>query len=134
MEAPEQKLEVMDMNNITLVVIIMIFNTFIGSLGSLFLKKGAKKFHINIKVGLFTLIKDILTNWNIILGVLLYFISSILFLYLLKTEELSMLYPMTSLSYIFVTVLSVYVLREKINIYKIGGIAFIILGVVLVTL
>lgn len=122
------------MLNIYFVIGVMIINTLIGATGSLFLKKGAAKFHINIRVGIIKLIMDTIKNWEIILGVFLYFISSILFLYLLKTEDLSLLYPITALSYVFVTILSIYVLREKMNRYKLFGISLIILGVVLVTI
>jgi drug/metabolite transporter (DMT)-like permease len=112
----------------------MVIATIIGSIGSLFLKKGSKEFHLNFKIGIFRFIKDVLYNWNIILGVSLYFIGTIIFIYLLRNEELSVLYPLTSLSYIFVTILSFYILKEKINFYKLLGIFCIIGGVVLVTL
>ncbi len=122
------------MLNIYLVIGVMIITTLMGATGSLFLKKGAAKFHIDIRAGIIKLIMDTIKNWEIILGVSLYFISSILFLYLLKTEDLSLLYPITALSYVFVTILSIYVLKEKMNRYKLFGITLIILGVVLVTL
>lgn len=122
------------MLNIFFVIGVMIINTLIGATGSLFLKKGAAKFHLHIRAGIIKLIMDTLKNWEIILGVSLYFISSIFFLYLLKTEELSLLYPITALSYVFVTVLSVYVLKEKINKFKLFGIVLIIFGVILVTI
>jgi drug/metabolite transporter (DMT)-like permease len=116
-----------------LMIIMMIVATMIGSVGSLFLKKGSKNFHLNFKKGIFSFIKGLIYNWNIILGISLYGFGTIIFIYLLRNEELSVLYPLTSLSYIFVTVLSFYVLKEKMNFYKIFGIVCIIGGVILVT-
>jgi uncharacterized membrane protein len=45
-----------------------------------------------------------------------------------------MLYPLTSMGYIFITIFSAILLKEKINVYKVFGIALIVTGVVLVTL
>lgn len=122
------------MASLTLTIIFMVLATLIGSFGSLFLKKGSAQFHMDFYKGLWRIFIDFLKNHYVILGVILYLISSIFFLYLLRTEELSMLYPMTSLSYVFVTLLSYYILKEKINFFKTLGIISIIFGVVLVTL
>jgi drug/metabolite transporter (DMT)-like permease len=109
----------------------MLISTIIGAFGSIFLKKGAEQFHIRINI---SGIIDLLKNWKIILGLGLYVLSTISFIYLLRTEELSLLYPMTSMAYIFVTLFSVFLLKEKMNIYKVSGIVCIVLGVILVTL
>ena len=71
-------------------------------------------------------------NWHAILGVLFYGLSSIIFIIVLKMTDLSIAYPMTSMSYIFVTIFSYKFLGEKINKYKMMGIVLIIIGVVLV--
>jgi multidrug transporter EmrE-like cation transporter len=116
---------------IIIVIGIMVLLTIIGAFGSILLKKGAAKFHLNFSLkGLI----DFLTNWDIIFGGILYFLSMVGFIYLLKQQELSVLYPLTSISYIFVTIFSVWLLKEKINSYKIIGIALIIFGVWMVTL
>jgi uncharacterized membrane protein len=66
--------------------------------------------------------------------VLLYGISTIFFILALRIGELSVVYPLTSITYIFITILSVYFLKEKMNQYKWLGILFIIVGVILVKL
>jgi drug/metabolite transporter (DMT)-like permease len=109
----------------------MLISTIIGSFGSIFLKKGAEHFHIRFSV---KGIIDILRNWRIILGLVLYAFSTVAFIYLLRSEDLSMLYPLTSMGYIFITIFSAILLKEKINVYKVFGIALIVTGVVLVTL
>jgi drug/metabolite transporter (DMT)-like permease len=117
--------------NTLLVIGLMLVSTIIGATGSLFLKRGAEHFHIRLNINGFI---TILKNWEIILGLILYVLSTVTLIYLLRSEELSMLYPLTSMGYIFVTIFSVWFLREKINSYKIFGIALIVLGVILVAL
>jgi drug/metabolite transporter (DMT)-like permease len=116
---------------IIIVIGLMIIFTLIGAFASILLKKGAPKFHLKFSIDG---IIDLLTNWNIVFGGILYFLSMVGFIYLLKQQDLSVLYPLTSISYIFVTILSVWLLKEKINFYKILGIALIILGVWMVAL
>ncbi|GIU68963.1 MAG: hypothetical protein KatS3mg002_0199 [Candidatus Woesearchaeota archaeon] len=94
-----------------------------------FLKKGSKEFHIKISL---RNIFDILKNHNLIIGIFFYGLSSLIFIMVLRITDLSIAYPMTSLAYIFVTLLSYKLLKEKINAYKIIGIILIIIGVVLV--
>lgn len=117
--------------NIILIISFMLISTCVGSIGSIFLKRGAEHFHIRFNV---KGIIDIFKNWYIILGLLLYALSTVTFIYLLRSEELSMLYPLTSMGYIFITIFSAIFLKERINAYKIFGIALIVFGVVLVTM
>ena len=64
-----------------LIIPIMIVSTIIGSLGAVFLKKGADNFHIKFD---WQHILSLITNWRLILGALLYFISSIAFISVLN--------------------------------------------------
>jgi drug/metabolite transporter (DMT)-like permease len=105
-------------------IVIFVLGTIIGAYGSVYLKLGAKDFNLN-------LIKQ-LRNKNIILGLFLFAFSTILYVLLLKTERLSLLYPLTSLGYIWVSLLSVALLKEKMSIYKWMGIACIIAGIFLI--
>jgi len=116
---------------IIIVICFMVIFTIIGSFGSILLKKGSGRFHLDFST---KGIINLLTNWNIIFGGLLYFLSLIGFIFLLRQQELSILYPLTSIGYIFVTLFSVWLLKERINAYKILGIALIIFGVWMITL
>jgi len=117
--------------SIIIVILIMIFSSFIGAIGSMLLKKGAESFVIKLNI---KGIINILKNWKIIVGLALYILATVFFIYLLKTQKLSLLYPMTSLTYIFATILAITVLKERMNIYKIIGILAIVIGVVCVSL
>lgn len=119
------------MSNPLIILGLMIVLTLIGATGSLFLKLGSKNFRLEASIkNIIALIK----NWQVILGVFLYGLSSIIFIVVLKMTDLSIAYPMTSMSYIFVTILSYKFLKEKINRYKTIGIVLIIIGVALVKL
>jgi drug/metabolite transporter (DMT)-like permease len=71
----------------------------------------------------------LLTNFPLIGGMALYGIGAALMVLALRHGELSVLYPLISLSYVWVAILSVAVFGEVMNPYKIGGICAIMAGV-----
>jgi uncharacterized membrane protein len=119
------------MNNLLTISIILLFSTIVGAFGAVFLKLGSRRLHVSLTLhALGTLVK----NGKLMLGIFLYAGASIFFIISLKLGDLSIVYPMTSMGYIFITILSAWILKERINVYKIVGIACIIAGVILVTL
>ena len=62
-------------------------------------------------------------------GYALYGLFTIIMVFALKHGELSMLYPMMALSFVWVTVASALWLHEPVNVMEIAGIAAIIGGV-----
>jgi len=108
--------------NLLLACIVVLIGSFLGALGSLYLKKGANKFSFD----LFKLI----TNYEIIFGIIIYAISAIMFIIALKDNPLSIIYPLVSTSYIWVSILSIKFLGERMNTMKWIGIFYIILGVI----
>jgi uncharacterized membrane protein len=105
-------------------VALVLFATIIGAFGALFLKFGAARLTRSDK---WTFI-----NKRLLLGVFLYGLSSIFFLAALKNGELSVLYPLTSLSYVWISLLSIKMLNEKMNFFKWLGIVAILIGVSLI--
>ena len=117
------------MNQAVLTIVLMLIATFIGAIGSLFLKLGSSTVKVRFtKEGIMNIVK----NWRLILGFAIYGFSTVLFIMVLRITDLSIAYPMTSLTYVFITILSAFILKEHITKYKIVGIGFIILGVVLI--
>jgi drug/metabolite transporter (DMT)-like permease len=47
----------------------------------------------------------------------------------LRDGQLSVLYPVVSLTYVWVTVLSVVIFHESLNLFKVLGVATIVVGV-----
>ncbi|MCS7042702.1 MAG: EamA family transporter [Bryobacteraceae bacterium] len=74
---------------------------------------------------------SLLTNWHLWAGLSLYGVSTGLLILALRDGELSLLYPVISLTYVWVTVLSVLVFHEKLTGPKVAGIATICCGVAL---
>jgi len=109
-----------------LTLILLIFAIILGAFGSLYFKIGAEKLSKNFN--------DILRNFALIKGAILYGTSAILYIIALKGGELSVLYPIVATGYIVVCFLSVKFLHEKMNREKWLGIAIIILGVTFIGL
>lgn len=88
---------------------------------------------ILIKTGAGTLTRSnpwsMLTNVPLVAGYSLYGLMTVMFIYALRDEELSFVYPIISLSYVWVAVLSVWLLHEVLNPWKMAGVATIVAGV-----
>ena len=73
----------------------------------------------------------VLTNLPLMAGLTLYGASTLLLVLALREGELSLLYPVISLTYAWVAVLSVVWLGEQMDALKVAGIVVIIAGVAL---
>ncbi|MFH0867980.1 MAG: EamA family transporter [Candidatus Woesearchaeota archaeon] len=100
---------------------LVILATLVGSFGPILLKKASAK--------KLSKIKSLMTNYHLFGGISLYAIGTILFIPALKGGDLSILYPFVALTYIWVSLLSVKFLGEKMNLMKWIGISLIIVGV-----
>ncbi len=92
-------------------------------------KKNVPSFKINIRE-----ILRLARNWQLLLGLAIYSLSLIIYLVALGSGELSFVYPIFSSTFIFVFLISAFVLKEKINKVRIAGLAMIILGIIIVSL
>ena len=71
----------------------------------------------------------IASNPKLFCGYCLYGVNTFLMALALKGRELSRLYPIIALTYVWVTVLSLFFLSEHMNFFRAIGIAFIVGGV-----
>ncbi len=78
-------------------------------------------------------LRKMLFNKSFILGCILFLFGGFFLITAMKSEELSLIFPITSLTYIWVMLLSKIFLKENINRWKLTSIAFIIIGIILVT-
>jgi len=69
------------------------------------------------------------TNLPLMGGYCVYGISTLLLVLALKDGELSLLYPVIALTYVWVTVLSFLIFHDDINPWKLLGILLIVTGV-----
>jgi drug/metabolite transporter (DMT)-like permease len=88
-----------------------------------------------LKIGTRTLVFDLtlLSNYSLFLGLLLYTLSAGFLIFALKNEELSRIYPIVSLTYIWVLFISVLMLGETIQPMQVVGISSILIGVGIIT-
>ena len=106
-------------------IFLMILCTFILSTAQIIWKLGANKLTLNI-------IK-IITNFDLILGFILYGVRCLLFIIALKGGALTVIHPMISLSFIGVAILSPLMFQtDHMTLTKWVGILTIILGVFLI--
>jgi uncharacterized membrane protein len=100
---------------------LVVFACLIGSFGPIFLKKASNKISLSLK--------SIIYNRYLIAGLIFYGLSTLLFIPALKGGELSVLYPFVATVYIWVSLLSIKMLNEKMSKFKWLGILLIIIGV-----
>ena len=103
---------------------IILFSTLLTSTAQLFYKFGSEKLSFDIV--------SIITNVNLLAGILLYAIGGILLIISFRGGEVSVLYPIFATSYIWVSFLSIYFLNESMNMFKWFGIFTIISGIILI--
>jgi multidrug transporter EmrE-like cation transporter len=80
-------------------------------------------------VSLQAAVMGIFTNPAIFGGYCLYGIFTVLFVFALRHGELSILYPLISLGYVWVAIIGVIAFHESMNPLKLTGIAIIMAGV-----
>ncbi len=71
----------------------------------------------------------VITNVQLIAGLAFYGLGAILMILALKHGELSVLYPLISLNYVWVAIVAVLLFNESMNFMKIAGICVIMAGV-----
>jgi len=106
-------------------ILIMLICTFFTAFGQFFQKKGTQMLSFNLL--------SLITNYYLILGLSLYVVGAFLLIYALKHGDLNVLYPIFSLTFIWVTILSAVFLGEPVTLSKVSGIALILCGVVFIT-
>lgn len=97
--------------------------TLLGAAGQVLIKLGATQ------LGQSTSPLAMITNPLLVGGYVLYGLMTVLFVIALRDEELSILYPIIALTYVWVTGLSVWLFRETFNLAKGLGVATIVAGV-----
>lgn len=103
--------------------------TLIGAIAQLLIKSGAQK--IGQEPSLWATARSLAINLPLMGGLCLYGLSAILLVLALRHAELSMIYPVIALTFVWVTILSAVVFGESMTLYKIAGIASIVAGVAL---
>ena len=95
--------------------------------GQIFLKFGLEKidkFSWTLKF-----FKEFFTNWWLLSSGLSMVAATIVWFYLLKHNDLSLVYPLISMSYVFGTIAAIYFFHETVSPVRWLGVLFIMIGV-----
>ena len=134
--APPETKQVLTCFSLGLLIFIMILShcmrfvlifipIIIAALGQLILKIGMNK------IGQFSLLKTF-THPTVLLGLVFYGVSLILWLLVLSKEKLSFVYPLVAFSYVVTVFLSKVVLKETVPPLRWTGLIVIIIGILIV--
>jgi len=122
----------MKKGGLTLAIFLLIIMTDVGeSIAELFMKKGLIATGISA-VSMDNIRAFITANvqsYFIWAGVFIYILSFLIWIIILSRIELSVAFPIGSTSYIFVPILSIIFLNERIGVLRWVGILFIVAGI-----
>jgi drug/metabolite transporter (DMT)-like permease len=102
-----------------MIYLIIILSTFLASVGQLLLKESLAMYPIFFNIKFF-------------LGLISYTFGFLLWLYGLYKLPLLYIYPFTALTFIFVTLLSYFMLHEVITLNYLFGSILIIVGILVI--
>jgi len=115
--------------NIYLVVFLTLIAALIASFSQFLFKTGLR--------GRLDSIKDIIKtvrHRRIAAGLFGYAVSFLIYIFVLRTSQLSIVFPIFASSFIFVTFISAVQLKETLSLHRIVGILLVFSGIVIVTL
>lgn len=107
-------------------MLLVLLASFIGSFGAVFLKSGAERLHRQLR--------SLLLNWRLAAGIAFFLLSSFFFVLGIRRGELTVLYPMVALGYIWTLFWSRLFFGEPFSRNKFLGIGLILAGIVLLNL
>jgi len=102
-------------------ILWVLSGSFVGSFGAVLLKAGAVRIERNWA--------SLLQNWRLAAGVGMYFISSLMFVRGIANGELSLLYPLVALGYVFTMFWSRIFFGEPLTKMKFVALFVILAGV-----
>ncbi|MBU0907383.1 MAG: EamA family transporter [Nanoarchaeota archaeon] len=103
---------------------LVVVSSITGAIGGFLFKLASKNLSFNIP--------KLIKNLPLISGFVLFGLSALVYIFALRHGSLNTLYPLSSLTYIWSTIMAKKFLKEKINLYKWMGILLIVLGSALI--
>ena len=102
--------------------LLLVFTcTLFGAIAQLLIKRGMNQFKSELMA--------LVTNVPLVVGYSFYGLNAAMMVLALKNGEMSRLYPIIGLTYVWTTLLCYTVLGEPSNLYKNVGIVVIVIGV-----
>jgi len=113
--------------------LIMIISILLAVAGQVLMKKGMMAFGTFPVSQLISKVIPMFLNPWVFFGFVCFGLSSIFWLVVLSRMQLSLVYPMVSVAYVLVAILSWFFFRENVSLIRWAGIAVIIAGVYLIS-
>ncbi len=88
-----------------------------------FLKSGAGRLSMDVRA--------LLSNWPLVAGIALFVLSSAFFVLGIRQGELTVLYPMVSLGYVWALLWARLFFNERLTKTKVAGLSMVMAGIVL---
>lgn len=117
-----------------LIMAILLFGILLGSLGQIFLRKGMKEKSIVFSEGIIKNLIKIYANKFVIIGAMIYVTSTMIWIGLISKVELSYAYPMVSLNFVAIALLSKTFFNEPVSRIRWISIIIIVFGVSLLSI
>ena len=102
----------------------VVLSSIIGAFGGFIFKKASAKIEFNFY--------KLIENYGLYFGLFLYALAAMIYIIALKGGSLNTLYPISSITYVWSTLIAKKKLGEEINKFKWAGIVLIILGSVFI--
>jgi drug/metabolite transporter (DMT)-like permease len=122
----DPEVQIVDSAKRRLAIFIVLACTLLVAIGQYLIKLGAN--HLS-HAGLLGTAIGIFTIPQLFAGYCLYAVFTVMFVYALRHGELSILYPLIALGYVWVTITAVVAFHESMNPLKIIGLIIIMCGV-----
>ncbi len=114
-----------------MIYLLALVSILLGAAGQFILKQAAGQ--LQTGGGLLALGLSML-NLKMLVAIACFVTSMVMWIFVLRKMELSIAYPMVSLGYVFVLLLSIFFLHENIYLTKLIGTGLIVTGVVVLNI
>jgi drug/metabolite transporter (DMT)-like permease len=99
---------------------LVVLSTVLTTAAQLFYKSGAAR------------LPELVSNWPLIAGFVLYCFAALLIIWALRFVELSIVFPLLATSFVWVSLISVFFFGESLSVINWFGVFFIACGVAVV--
>ncbi|MDA1234620.1 MAG: hypothetical protein O3A53_07445 [Acidobacteria bacterium] len=110
-------------------IVLILLCTVVGAAAQILMREGANYLPVAGSEGM---VLSLLTNWPLLTGYACLGLNTGLLVLALRNGQLSVLYPIIALTYVWVAMLSPMFFEDSMNAFKVLGIGFIVGGVSLI--
>jgi len=112
-------------------IVLILLCTVVGAAAQILMREGANYLPAAGSEGMAL---SLLTNWPLLAGYVCLGLNTGLLVLALRKGQLSVLYPIIALTYVWVAILSPMFFEDSLNALKVAGVVFIVGGVSLIGL